>query len=111
MDQVGHPPTLNDPIKEESEVPEPQQLPIISPQPKPMVLEWPLPQVLPMPRPMPLPHTLPKVHDQPVSFLGLVNPKCLDIILLGALSGCDNDINDEKQPEVSIRQPDQTMYR
>ena len=45
LDQVGHPPTPKDPIQEETEVPEPQQLPIMPPQPKPMILEQPLPQV------------------------------------------------------------------
>ena len=35
----------------------------------------------------------------------------MDIRLLGTLPGYDNDINDEEQPEVSIRQPDRTMCR
>ena len=76
-----------------------------------MVPEQPLPQVLPMPRLMPLPDTLPKVPNQPVPYQGLINPRPLDIRLLGTLPGYDNDIEDEKQPEVSITQPDKTMYR
>ena len=61
---------------------------------------------------MPLPATLPKVPDQPVPFQGLVNPRPLDIRLLGTLPGYDNDIDDvNKQPEVIIRQPDKTIYR
>ena len=76
-----------------------------------MVLEQPLPQVLPMPKPMPLPHTFPKEPDQPVPYEGLINPRPCDIRLLGTLPGYDNDIDDEKQPEVSIRQPDKKMYR
>ena len=76
-----------------------------------MVLEQTLPQVLPMSRPMPLPDTLPKVPDQPVPFAGLTNPRPLDIRLLGTLTGYDNDIDDAKQPEVTIRQPEKTMYR
>ena len=35
----------------------------------------------------------------------------MDIRLLGTLPGYNNDIDDENQPEVSIRQPDKTMYR
>ena len=64
-----------------------------------------------MPRPMPLPDTLTKVPDQPVSPQGLINPRPLDIKLLGTLPGYDNDIDDKKEPEVTIRQPDKTMYR
>ena len=86
-------------------VPEPQQLPIVPPQPIPMVLEQPLPQVLPMPRQMPLLDTLPKVPYQPVPLQGLDNPRPLDIRLLGTLQGYDNDIDDVKHPEVTIRQP------
>ena len=78
---------------------------------KSVVLEQPLLQVLPMSSLMPLPHTLPEVPDQPVPFQGVVNLRFLDIRLLGTLPGYDNDIDDEKQPEVSIRQPDKTMYR
>ena len=85
LDQIGYPPTPNDPSQEESGVPEtfeqnnksvvpePQQLSIVPPQPKPMASKQPVPQVLPMPRPMPLPDTVPKVPDQPVPFQGLVN--------------------------------------
>ena len=76
-----------------------------------MVLDQPLPQILPMPRPMPLPDTMPKVPDQPVPFQGLINPRPLDITLLGTLPHNDNDIDNEKQLEVTIRQPDKTMYR
>ena len=111
LDQVRHPPTPKDPVEEETELTELLQLPTVPFQPKPMVLEQLLPQVLPMPRPMPLPATLPKVHDQPVPYQGLINPKPLDIRLLGTLPSYDNDIGDEKQPEVSIRQPYKTMYR
>ena len=111
MDKVGHPPTPKDPIQGESEVPEPQQLPTLLQQPKPMVLEQQLPQVLPMPRPMPLSDTLPKVPDQPVLFQGIVNPRPLDIRLLGTLPGYDNDIDNAKQSEVTIRQLHKTKYR
>ena len=83
---------------------------IVPPQLKPMVLE-PLPQVLPMSRPMPLPDTLPIVPDHSVPFKGLVNPTPLDIRLLGTLPGYDNGIDDKKQPEMIIRQPDKTMYK
>ena len=76
-----------------------------------MVPEQPLPQVLPMPRPMPLPDAIPKVPDQPIPFQGLINPRPLDIRLLGTLPGYDDNIDDKIQPEVSIRQPDRTMYR
>ena len=76
-----------------------------------MVPEKPLPQVLPMSRLMPLPGTIPKVADQPIPYQGLINPRPLDIRLLGTLPGYDSDIDDEKQPEVSITQPDKTMYR
>ena len=109
-EQVRHPPTPKDPVEEATGVPEPLQLPIVPPQPKPMVLEQTLPQVLPMPRQMPLSDMLPKVPEQPIPFQGLINPRPLDIRLLGTLPGYDNDI-DEKQPEVTIRQPDKTMYR
>ena len=34
LDQVRHPPTPGDPIKQETEVPEPLQVPIVTPQPK-----------------------------------------------------------------------------
>ena len=76
-----------------------------------MVLEQPLSQVLPLPRPMPLSATFCKVPDQPVSFQGLVNPRPLDIRLIGILPGYDNDIDDVKHPEVTIKQADKTMYR
>ena len=76
-----------------------------------MVSEQPLIQVLPMPKPMLLPETLPKEPDQPVTFQRLVNLKPLVIKLLGILPGYDNDIDDVKQLEVTIRQPDKTMYR
>ena len=64
-----------------------------------------------MPRHMPLPDTVPKVLDHPVPFQGLVNLRPLDIRLLGTLPGYDNDTDDMKQSEVTIRQPDKTMYR
>ena len=96
------------------EVPEeplqPLQVPIVTQQPKPMVLEQPLPQVLPMPRPMSLPHAIPRVPDQPIPSQGLINPRSLDVRLLSILPGYD-DKDDKIQPEVSIRQPDKTMYR
>ena len=64
-----------------------------------------------MPRPMSLPATIPKVPNQPILYQGLINSRPLDIRLLGTLPGYDNDIDDEKKQEVSIKQPDQTMYR
>ena len=67
-----------------------------------MALEQPLPQFLPLPRPMPLRDTLPKAPDQPVPFQGLINLRPPEIRLLGTLAGYDNDIDDEKQPEVTI---------
>ena len=67
-----------------------------------MVLEQPLTHVLLMPRPMPLPDTLPRVPDQPIPYQGLINPRPLDIRLLGTLPGYHNDINDEKQPEYPL---------
>ena len=77
-----------------------------------MVPEQPLPQALPMPRPMPLPDKIPKVPDQPIPFQHLINPRPLDIRLLGTLPGYDEGGKDDKnQPKVSIRQPDKTMYR
>ena len=60
---------------------------------------------------MPMPATKPKMPDQPIPYQGLINPRPLDIRLLGTLPGCDSDIDDEKKPEVYIRQPDKTMYR
>ena len=110
LDHVRHHPTLKNPVEQGTEVPEPLKLPIVPPQPRPMVPEQPLPQVLPLPRPNQLPDTFPKVPDEPVTHPGLINPRPLDIGLLGTLSGYDNDI-DEKQPEVSIRQPNRTLYR
>ena len=64
-----------------------------------------------MPRPMPLPDAIPKVPDQPIPFQGLINPRPLDIRLLGPLPGYYDGKDDKNQPEVSIRQPDKTMYR
>ena len=65
-----------------------------------------------MPKPMPLPDAIPKVPDQPIPFQGLINPRPLDIRLLGTLPGYDEDDKDDKnQPDGSIRQPDKTMYR
>ena len=64
-----------------------------------------------MPRLMPLPDTLPKVPDQPVPFQGLVNPRPIDIRLLGTLPDYDNGTDYMKQPEVTIRQSDKTMYK
>ena len=107
LDQVRNHPTPKDSIEEETEVLEPLQLPRAPQQPTTMVLAQPLPQVLPMPRPVPLPD----VPDKPVPFQGLINPRPLDIRLLGTLSAYDKSIDDKKQPEVSIRQPDMTMYR
>ena len=75
--------------------------------PKLKVPEQPLTQVLHMA----LPDPIPRVPDQGVPFLGLVNPIPLDIRLLVTLPGYNNGIDDIKQPEVTIRQPDQTMYR
>ena len=40
-----------------------------------------------------------------------MNPKPSDIGLLGTLPGHYSNIDDEKQPEVSIRQPNKTMYK
>ena len=57
---MRHPPTPED---QETELPEPLHVPIVTPQPKQMVPEQALPQVLPMPRPMPLPATIPKGPD------------------------------------------------
>ena len=54
---------------------------------------------------------MPKVPNQPVLFQGLVNQRCLDIRSFGTLLGYDNDIDDVKQTEVTVRQPDKTMYR
>ena len=109
LNQGNPPPTPEKFAKEETEVPEePLQVPIVTQQPKPMVPEQPLPQILPMPRPMSLPDSIPKVPDQPIPFQGLINPRPLDIRLLGTLPGSDNDDDkdDKNQPEVSIRQPD-----
>ena len=113
MDQGNPPPTPEESVEQEAEVPEePLQVPIVTQQPKPVVAEQPLPQVLPMPKPMPLPNAIPKVPDQPIPYQGLINPRPLDIRLLGTLQGYDEDDKDDKnQPEVSIRQPDKTMYR
>ena len=61
---------------------------------------------------MPLPDAIPKVPNQPIPFQGLINPRPLDIRLLGTLPGYDEDDKDDKnQSEVSVRQPDKTMYR
>ena len=109
LDQVRHHPTPKVSVEQETEAPEPLQLPIVHLLPKPMVLEQPLPQIIPMSIPMPLPDMLHKVPDQPVPYYGLINPRPLDIRLLGTLPGYDNDIDDEKQPEVSIRQSDKTV--
>ena len=112
LDQGNPPPTPKESVEQETEVPEePLQVPIVTQQSKPMVPEQPLPQVLPMPRPMPLPDAIPKVPAQPIPFQGLINPRHLDIRLLGTLPGYDDDDDDKNQPEVSIRQPDKTMYR
>ena len=54
LDQVRYPPTPEDLVGQETEVPGPLQVPIVTPQPKQMVPEQPVPQVLPMPRLMPL---------------------------------------------------------
>ena len=111
FDEMRHPSTPEDHAEQETEVPEPLQVPIDTPQSKPMVPEQPLSQVLPIPRPMPLPDAIPKVPDQPIPFQGLIYPRPLDTRLLGTLPGYDDDIDDKIQPEVSIRQPDRTMYR
>ena len=108
LDQERHPPTPEDPVEQETEeVPYPLQVSIVTPQPKQMIPEQPVPQVLPMP----LPNAIPKVHDQPIPYQGLINPRSLDIRLLGTLPSYDNDIDDENEPEISIRQPDKKMYR
>ena len=44
---------------------------------------------------MPLHDTLPKIPDQAVPFLGLINPRPLDIRLCGTLPGYVNDIDDD----------------
>ena len=112
MDQGNPPPTPEESVEQENEVPEePLQVPIVTQQSKPMVAEGPLPLVIPMPRPMSLADAIPKVPDQPFPFQGLINPKSLYIRLLGTLPGYDDDTEDKNQPEVSIRQPDKTMYR
>ena len=54
---------------------------------------------------------IPKVPDQPIPYQGFINPRPLDIRSLGTLPGYDNDIDDKNWPEVSLRQPDKTMYR
>ena len=64
-----------------------------------------------MPRHMALPDTVPKVLDQPVPLKGLVNPRPLDIRLLGTLSDNNKDIDDIKHPEITIRQPEKTMWK
>ena len=66
LDQVKHPPTPKDQVEQETEVPEPLQVPIVNAQPKQMVPEQPIPQVLLMPTPMTLPDTVPKVPSQPI---------------------------------------------
>ena len=101
LDQVGHPHIPEDSVEKQSEVPEPLQVPIVTPQSRPMVPEQPLPQVLPMPRLMPLPDMLPKVPDQPVPYQGLINPRPLDIRLLSILPGYDNDIDNENNQKYS----------
>ena len=111
MDQVKHPTTPEDPVEQETEIPEPSQVPVIAQQPKSMVPEQTLPQVLPMPRSMPLPDAIPKVPDQSIPFQSLINPRPLDIRLLGTLPAYDDDKDDKNQPEVTIRQPDKAMYR
>ena len=111
FNKVRYPPTPEDPVEQETEVPEPLKLPIGNQQSKPMVSEQPLPQVLPMPRPIPLPDAIPKVPDQPIPFQGLINPRPFTIRLLDTLPGYEDDIDDKIQAEVSIRQPDRTMYR
>ena len=102
--QVRHSLTPENPFEQETEVPELLQVPIVTPQPKQMAPEQPLPHVLPMPRLMPLPAAIPKVPDQLIPYQSLMNPRALDIRLLGNLPDYDNDIDDEK--EVSIRHPD-----
>ena len=64
-----------------------------------------------MPSPIPLPDPVSRVQHQLVPFQGLVNPRPLDIRLLGTLPGYDNDTDDIKQPEVTVRQPARTMFR
>ena len=56
-----------------------------------------------MSRPIPFPDTVPKVLDQPVSFLGLFDPRPLNIGLFGTLPGYENDIDNVNQPEATIR--------
>ena len=64
-----------------------------------------------MPRPISVSGTVLKVPNQSVHFQGLVHPRTLDIRLLGTLLSYDNVIGGVKQPEVTFRQPDKTMYR
>ena len=60
---------------------------------------------------MPLPDTLPTVPDQSFPFQRLFNTRSLDIMLLGTSPGYDNDIDNKNQPEITIRQHDEAMYR
>ena len=82
---MRHPPKPEYLVEQETEVPEPLQVPIVTPQPNQMFPEQPLPQVLPMPRPMPLSDTIPKIPDQPIPYEGLINQRFLGIRLLGTL--------------------------
>ena len=111
LDQVRHPPTPGDLVEPETDILEPLLVSIVAPQLRQMVPEQPLLQVLPMLILMPLPDTLPNVPDQPISYQGLIIPRPLNIRLLSILPAYDNGIDDEKQPELSIRQPDKMMYR
>ena len=95
LDQVEHPPAQEDPVEQETKIPKPLQVPIVTPQPKQIVPEQPLYQVLPIPRPMPLPDVIPKVPDQPILFQGLINPRPLHIRLIGTLPGYDDDKDDK----------------
>ena len=76
LDQGNPPPTPEESVEQEVDVPEePLQVPIVTQQPKPMVPEQPLPQVLPMPKPMPLHDAIPKVPGQPYSISRLDQSK------------------------------------
>ena len=111
LDQVRHPNTPEDPVEQETEVSEPLQVPIVIPQPNQWFQNNHCLRFYLCPD---LCHCLmqyPKVPDQPIPYQGLIIPRPLDIRLPGTLPGYDNDIDDENQPEVSIRQPDKTMYR
>ena len=51
-----------------------------------------------------------RVPDQPATFQGLANQRPLNIILLGTVSGYDDDIDEMKHLQVTIRQSGSTTY-